>query len=338
MSVDGLQDRPEAEESGIEEQGGGVDPTPETGAAALQLSFVFERAVQMFAVGAEAAIVFVLIPLAGEPSVELCTLVKQAIHELYKSKQYRVLIGRSPERPDLRLSQEEALGYLLGAVLGVELLQQEARSFGSKVEFQATQEKNASEAAKETEKSKKKAARAAAKKSAEAAAALDATLAGIDAEGQVKRAARRAQVPPKLVLPRGSIVEPRQPPAAAPPLQPQQTATQRRTKVDKAEEAAARADADEVAARRRWEKAEAALKKIGDKRLAQSSGWLLDDEAYARLLVERVETDREWEQLRATAHQLSREWTEACRAANDTRYAAEEARSDATVDSEFQQS
>jgi hypothetical protein len=35
---------------------------------------------------------------------------------------------RSPERPDLKLSQEEALAYVLGAALGIEILPQERRS------------------------------------------------------------------------------------------------------------------------------------------------------------------------------------------------------------------
>jgi hypothetical protein len=123
-----------------------------------------------------------------------------------------VIIGRSPERPDLRLSQEEALGYLLGAVVGIELLPQEARGFGSKVEFQAAQEKKAFDKAKEAVKAKKRSARDAAKKSTDAAAALDATLEAIDSAAQEERAARRAQVPPKLVLPdrRAKIVEARE--------------------------------------------------------------------------------------------------------------------------------
>ena len=206
----------------MEQQGEGVESTPMTGAASLQLESVLERAVRMFAVGADASIVFVLIPLAGEPSVEVCVLVKQAVYDLYESKRYRSLIGRSPERPDLRLSQEEALGYLLGAIVGVELLQQETRAFGSKVEFQALQEKKAIEKAKEAMKGKKKSARAVASKSAAAAAVLDATLEDIDAAAQRERAARRAQVPPKLVLPRGRIVEPRLAPAQpSPPCPPE---------------------------------------------------------------------------------------------------------------------
>ena len=83
----------------------GVDPSPKTGEAALQAASVFERAVAMFAVGVDAAIIFVLTVLAGAPTIEVCTLVKQAVHDLYESKRYRVLVGRSPERADLRLSQ-----------------------------------------------------------------------------------------------------------------------------------------------------------------------------------------------------------------------------------------
>ena len=68
-----------------------------------------DLAVAMFTAGAEAAVVFgTLKKIAGSQTVRLWKLVKQAIHELYESKAHRDAICRSPERPDLRLAQEEA--------------------------------------------------------------------------------------------------------------------------------------------------------------------------------------------------------------------------------------
>lgn len=103
--------------------------------------------------------------------------------------------------------------------MGIELLTEEARTFGAKVEFQAGQEKKASEKAKEAVKSRKKSAREAAKKSEDAAAVLDATLADIDVDAQAERTRRRTKVPAKLALPdiKSKIVVRPGPSPTAPP-------------------------------------------------------------------------------------------------------------------------
>ena len=195
-----------------EEQQGGVEnstsESPTEPPATLTLRTVSERAVQQFATGAAATIVFVLTPpLLAAPNVDLCCLVKQAIHDLYESKTQLTLICRSPERTDLRLAQEEALGYLLGAAAGLEMLPQEVRNLGKKVEYYADAEKKAAEKAKGTLKDRKRAAGAAAKKDAEAAATLEATLAGLEANAAAKRAARRAKIPPlELPDPKAKII------------------------------------------------------------------------------------------------------------------------------------
>ena len=99
------------------------------------LSVLKDLAVEMFVVGSEASVVFGgLQQLAGTQSVRVWKLVKQAIHDVYESKQHRSSICRSPERPDLRLAQEEANGYLAGAVFGIELLASEARAVGKNVD------------------------------------------------------------------------------------------------------------------------------------------------------------------------------------------------------------
>ena len=52
----------------------------------MEATSVFARAVEMFAVGADVAMIFVLIALARAPTVEVCALVKQAVHDLFESK------------------------------------------------------------------------------------------------------------------------------------------------------------------------------------------------------------------------------------------------------------
>ena len=60
---------------------------------------------------------------------------KEAVRQLFE--QHRKDICRSPERPDLQLSQEEALGWLLAHVRGRRLLDEEARPIGKVAAKQA---------------------------------------------------------------------------------------------------------------------------------------------------------------------------------------------------------
>jgi hypothetical protein len=302
----------------------------------LTADLFFELAVQMFARGADASVAFVLKAFGVKPTIEICALVKQAVHRLYESKVHRATICRSPERTDLRLSQEEALGYLLGAALGVELLPEEVRvpppgsgGIGRQVDYFAGEEKKASERAKASLKSKRKGAKDAAVKSGGAAAALEAKLAAIDADAEASRAERRAMVCP-IKLPdrtRTKICDVKRKPPP-PPLAA--TASQLRTKVERAEAAVVRADADAAAACRRSEKADEALAKLTTKRLENAvGGWRLDDdEAWEQLQAERAEMDQEHAQLMASAAQLRRELMDSHIAADDARFAAQEARDD----------
>ena len=162
--------------------------------------------------------------------------------------------------------------------MGIELLTEEARTFGAKVEFQAGQEKKASEKAKEAVKSRKKSAREAAKKSEDAAAVLDATLADIDVDAQAERTRRRTKVPAKLALPdiKSKIVVRPGPSPTAPP-----TVARLCREAEKADGAFIRADAHAVAARRCAEKMQAQVDSLRTTRLLQSAGGalLMDDEA-----------------------------------------------------------
>ena len=74
----------------------------------------------MFAAGPSERINFVLDRALLGASIGDVLLVRRVIHALYEQR--RKSIVRSPERPELQLSQEEAAGYLLAALSGVELL------------------------------------------------------------------------------------------------------------------------------------------------------------------------------------------------------------------------
>ena len=61
---------------------------------------------------------------------------KEAVQRLFEKR--RKDICSSPERPDLKMSQEEALGWLLGYACGRELLTEDARKIGKVAGTQAT--------------------------------------------------------------------------------------------------------------------------------------------------------------------------------------------------------
>ena len=62
---------------------------------------------------------------------------KQAIVELFNAKAFKAALCCSPEREDLKLSQEEALGWLLAYARGRRLLEFEARPIGKYAGTQA---------------------------------------------------------------------------------------------------------------------------------------------------------------------------------------------------------
>ena len=115
--------------------------------AALTEDTLLNFATEMFAVGASEPMVLRLLSIISQATVELVYLVKQAITKLFEKQ--RKSICRSPERPDLQLSQEEALGYFLSAMLGIEILTQEVRKISERVDYYAGQEKKAMEKGKQ---------------------------------------------------------------------------------------------------------------------------------------------------------------------------------------------
>ena len=67
---------------------------------------------------------------AFKPTNGLLVNAKQAVFELFGTKAFKAGVCCSPERPDLKLSQEEALGWLLAYARGRQLLTEEARPIG----------------------------------------------------------------------------------------------------------------------------------------------------------------------------------------------------------------
>ena len=76
-------------------------------------------------------------PVASAVTNKLVTAVRAAIRALFKA--HRDDICRSPERPDLMLSQEEAMGYLIADALSRPLLAPlDARPVGKRIDTRAS--------------------------------------------------------------------------------------------------------------------------------------------------------------------------------------------------------
>ena len=131
--------------------------------------------------------------LQGESTVDVCVRIKNTATKLYEKN--RIGICSSPERPDLKMSQEESFGYLAFDLMrgSVELVPKEARDIGKRLDKWASTEKKAHENAKEKAKDKRKNARTAARNDEAKAASLDKTLAAIEADLEKKRADRLAK-------------------------------------------------------------------------------------------------------------------------------------------------
>ena len=82
---------------------------------------------------------------------------KEALRQLFEQR--RKEICRSPERPDLQLSQEEALGWLLAYTRGRQLLDEEARPIGKVASKQAGVAKQQCDAVRDAAKTKRSKAR-----------------------------------------------------------------------------------------------------------------------------------------------------------------------------------
>ena len=169
---------------------------------ALTLAVVQSLAIDTFAVGADAPMAEVGTPVKVTiATVMVAVLVKQAIVAVWKDAANKIC--HSPERPDLKMSQEEAQGWLVGALFERELLLPEARNVGKRVDNYAAAEDKAAKKAKETAKGKKKEARKAATQEL-----VQDKLARIEAGLEAKREERLArEIDLDLPPVRSTIVE-----------------------------------------------------------------------------------------------------------------------------------
>ena len=170
-----------------------------------------QRAQKMFCGGRQQLVAPGGPTLVSETSLELLTIVKAVITALFKAHEKQIC--SSPERPDLRLAQEEALGHLVGSLVVGELLAAEARPIGKRLDFHAAKEAKAQAAEKESVRQKKKGLR---KKKGLEPAELASLCQTIDRDMTTAQAARLSAVI-DLGLPdrRTVIVERRSPKASA---------------------------------------------------------------------------------------------------------------------------
>ena len=137
-----------------------------------------------------------------------------------------------------------------------------------------------------------------------------------------------ARKPVDIELPKGAVEVKRERPSPRLPT-PSDTEKRLRDAVRAAEDAAAVADCDLVAARRVMERADAVRAELQEERVANATGgWKLEDEAYTELLAHRAELDAAWDLQVALDSELRQEYADALLRQHDAKFAAEEARHD----------
>ena len=166
---------------------------------------------------------------------------KEALRQLFEQR--RKEICRSPERPDLQLSQEEALGWLLAYTRGRQLLDEEARPISKVASKQAGVAKQQCDAVRDAAKTKRSKAR---KRSA--------TLgeqAAIGAEAEARRSAIFLNLFELSRMPAANttIVERRARPVAADRPSAERRAPERRAPERRAQSARAQSDRAQSAER-----------------------------------------------------------------------------------------
>ena len=190
----------------------GTSTAPELPAEALSLDQLQQWAIRMFCGGREQLVASGGARAVSTVSLELIMAIKATVIAIFKD--FVEQICSSPERPDLRLTQEEALGHLVGSLVVGEMLATEARGIGKRLDFHAGKEAKAQAQEKESVRQKLKGLR---KKKGLEPAQLTTMSEAIDVAAEEARALRLAKVI-DLGLPAANsqIVERR----AAPKLDP----------------------------------------------------------------------------------------------------------------------
>lgn len=311
----------------------GLVSAAEAPAAPFDYDSAYQWATRMFAVGTDAPIGLGGDAILPDATVGVCCTVKQVVQAFFRDRLDD--IGRSPERPDLRLTQEEAQGHLVGNLVIGELLAHEGRAVGKRVDNVVAKEARDAAAAKEKAKGPRKAARALADP-----AAREAALKAVDDDLAAQLARRLRALPSiSLQLParQTAVVE-----SKLKVLKPEAAEAKAVDKLARLRAAAARAEAAVLpaealltAAKRRVERAQKAWEDLTLLRfhhalagakvpLPEKSGQ--PDEAYEAHRQQQEELDSEKEALNTRLSRLRSERTVAQEAADDARDAAELAR------------
>ena len=302
----------------------------EKAAQPLCFEIAYKRSVSMFARGRDASIDNGGDVVIDDPTVDTCHVVKAAVKATFDN--HIGDISRSPERPDLRLSKEEAQGYLVGSLVIGELLAKEARDVGKRVDYVVSKEEKAKQEAAKKSKEKRRTARATEGDEARAAA-----LAAVEEGEAALLAARlRESVAATLKLPaRNTVIVESKPVSAGVAVAAAADKLARlRAAAARAEAAVLPAEAHLTAAKRRVERPQQAREDLaslifhhalaGAKVPLPESGQ--PDEAYEAHLKKQDELDAEMEAIDVRLSRLRSERTIAEEAAYDARDAAELAR------------
>ena len=274
---------------------------------------------RMVAGGRGSSIVLGGQPVCKTPTIGLCVRSKAAVAQVFTERASDIC--RSPERPDLRLSKEEAQGHLMGNLIIGELLVDEARRVGKDIDNVCAKEATAAkDAAKYAKLARWKARQGVA--DSEAAAAAAAT---VDAAAEAACAERlRATVQLKNLPSRRTVIvttrAPPKPPQMSKIIRSPEDHLARLQKEAAAMEAAVPlTQAAHSKAKRARERAqgerEAALKRVRALSVCAS------DETFNRL-------QSEFLQSAARVTELTRAEGEAELAIHDARLAAEDALDD----------
>ena len=210
----------QGEQPGLNPAGQGCAHSEQSSIATVSQDAVVERAMKVVTSDPSGPTASGEPPISKKACVEDCVLIKAAVNVVFN--QHGNCICRSGERPDLPLSREEAYGHVaVDLFLGtVELLTEEPRQIGKRVDNHATREHRSHENVKGNAKDKRKNARAAARKDTAKAAVLEQTIEQIDAWVENKRTERLAKlVDLELPDPKSVVVE-RAAPCVAPPEDP----------------------------------------------------------------------------------------------------------------------
>ena len=155
-------------------------------AVLLTLEVLFQRAITMYVERRSDGGGWGGGRMAKAATNELIMFAHQAIHNLFEQR--RAELCESPERSDLSIDKEEALGHLLGDALGRALLPAEGRAVGKRATKLVTKAKSEAEGIKARAKTKRSKARKAAENDVSLAALLEETMAKINADAAADRA------------------------------------------------------------------------------------------------------------------------------------------------------